>query len=132
MNETANTPDAHATATCPVAALNEYLALLTKDDKLRTQGLLFVQITHYQPELAFTVTEERLSDRHVDRVVKQYLGREYSAHSLRASFVTMAKLEGAQDSEIMQQTKHKTTEMIRRYTRIDAVEKHNAVERLDF
>ena len=33
---------------------------------------------------------------------------KYTAHSLRASFVTVAKLAGADDSEVMNQTKHKT------------------------
>lgn len=61
---------------------------------------------------------------------KQYIGNEYSAHSLRASFVTIAKLNGADDSQIMQQTKHRTRAMIDRYTRVQQVVKHNAAMKL--
>ena len=76
------------------------------------------------------MTEDRLSDKQVARTTKTYLGQEYSAHSLRASFVTIAKLNGADDSQIMQQTKHKTSAMIRRYTRLDSIKQHNAAKKL--
>ena len=62
--------------------------------------------------------------------MKVCFGESFTAHSLRASFVTIAKLNGADDSEIMQQTGHKTTTMIRRYTRINDVMKHNAGKKL--
>ena len=62
--------------------------------------------------------------------VKKYLGTRYSAHSLRASFITIAKTNGADDSEIMRQSKHKTSQMIQRYTRIDDIKKHNATTKL--
>ena len=63
-------------------------------------------------------------------IVQRYLGASYTAHSLRASLVTVAKLAGANDSEVMNQTKHKTSEMIRRYTRLDNVRQHNAAQKL--
>jgi hypothetical protein len=44
--------------------------------------------------------------------------------------VTVAKLAGADDSEVMNQTKHKTSEMIRRYTRLDNIRQHNAAQKL--
>jgi integrase len=62
--------------------------------------------------------------------VKRYLGGKYSAHSLRASFVTVAKLAGADKAEVMNQTKHKTTDMIRSYPRLDNVRQHNAAQKL--
>lgn len=40
-----------------------------------------------------------------------------SAHSLRVGFVTNAKLRGASDAAVMDQTGHKSLEMVRRYTR---------------
>ena len=40
--------------------------------------------------------------------------------------MTVAKLNGADDAEIMNQTKHKSSAMIRRYTRLDNVRQHNA------
>jgi site-specific recombinase XerD len=75
-------------------------------------------------------TEERLSDKTVARLVKHYLGEHFSAHSLRASFVTIAKLNGADDLEVMQQTKHKTSAMIQRYTRVGNVTRYNAGKKL--
>lgn len=59
-----------------------------------------------------------------------YLGSGYTAHSLRASFVTVSKLNGADDTEVMNQTKHKTSAMIRRYTRLDNVRQHNSAKEL--
>lgn len=106
--------------TCPVRALQDYMGLLE-----RTRGPLFVRIRKGE-----RITHERLSDKQVANVTKQYLGNEYSAHSLRASFVTIAKLNGADDSQIMQQTKHRTRTMIDRYTRIQQIVKHNAAMKL--
>ena len=62
--------------------------------------------------------------------MRKYLKGSFTAHSLRASFVTVAKLQGADDAEIMKQTKHKTADMIRRYTRIEETKRLNAAERL--
>ncbi|WP_027303345.1 site-specific integrase [Rudanella lutea] len=106
--------------TCPVRALQDYLSLLS-----RTTGPLFIRIRKGEQ-----ITDERLSDKQVARVTKQYLGEDYSAHSHRASFVTIAKLNGADDSQIMQQTKHRTRAMIDRYTRVQEVVKHNAAMKL--
>ena len=52
------------------------------------------------------------------------------AHSLRASFVTIAKLNGVDNAEVISQTKHQTTNMIRRYTRLDNIRQHNAAQKL--
>ena len=76
------------------------------------------------------ITTDRLSDKQVARTTKHYIGGEYSAHSHRASFVTIAKLNGADDSQIMQQTKHRTRTMIDRYTRVQQVVRHNAAMKL--
>ena len=46
------------------------------------------------------------------------------------AIMSTAKLAGADDSEVMNQTKHKTSEMIRRYTRLDNVRQHNAANKL--
>ena len=39
--------------------------------------------------------EQRLTDQSVNLIVRKYFGERYSAHSLRASFVTVAKKNGA-------------------------------------
>jgi hypothetical protein len=42
----------------------------------------------------------------------------------------MAKLAATNDSEVMNQTKHKISVIIRRHTRIDDVRQHNAAKKL--
>lgn len=88
-------------------------------------GAVFVSLRKGQ-----CLTTRRLTDQYVNLIAQQYLGTTFTAHSLRASFVTVAKLNGADDSEIMNQTKHKTSAMIRRYTRLDNVRQHNAGKKL--
>ena len=105
---------------CPVRTLQNWLGALA-----RTTGPLFVSLRKNEQ-----LTERRLTDQRLNLVVKHYLGARFSAHSLRASFVTIAKLAGADDSEVMNQTKHKNSEMIRRYTRLDNVQQHNAAQKL--
>lgn len=76
------------------------------------------------------LSKRRLNTDAINLIVQQYLGKQYTSHSLRASFVTIAKLKGIDDSKIMNQTKHKTTAMIRRYTRLDSVRQHNAAQEI--
>ncbi|GAB3163288.1 site-specific integrase [Telluribacter humicola] len=109
---------------CPIRALEDWLALRP------AQGPLLVRFRKGNRHGEVRLTEERLSCKSVDNLVKHYLGTEYSAHSLRASFVTAAKLNGADDMEVMQQTKHKTSAMIQRYTRTDDIRKYNAGKKL--
>lgn len=107
-------------AVCPIRSLKAWLEKLE-----RPEGPVFVMLRK-----GSRITANRLSDQSINILVQRYLGPSYSAHSLRASFVTVAKLNGADDSEIMNQTKHKTSEMIRRYTRLDNVQQHNAAQKL--
>jgi integrase len=76
------------------------------------------------------VTTRRMTTKYINLITQQYLGSGYTAHSLRASFVTVSKLNGADDSKVMNQTKHKTSAMIRRYTRLDNVRQHNSAKEL--
>ncbi|GAB3642010.1 site-specific integrase [Spirosoma arcticum] len=110
----------HDAQICPIRTLQKWVALLE-----RTKGPLLVRVRKGNE-----LTEERLTDQSIGAIVKQHVGKRYSAHSLRASFVTTAKLNGADDSEVMQQTKHKTSAMIRRYTRLDSIKQHNAAKKL--
>jgi site-specific recombinase XerD len=100
---------------CPVRAV--------KDG--RTSGPLFLSFHKGQ-----RLSRRRLSTFSLNEIVQLRLGAPYTAHSLRASFVTIAKLNGADDAEVMNQTKHKTTDMIRRYTRLDNIRQHNAAQKL--
>lgn len=105
---------------CPIRNLKQWINRLG-----RSTGPLFVRVRKGDK-----ITEERLNDMTVYETVKKYIGARYSAHSLRASFITIAKINGADDSEIMRQSKHKTSLMIQRYTRIEDIKKHNAATKL--
>jgi site-specific recombinase XerD len=101
---------------CPIRTLKAWVQRLDK-----SSNILFVRVRKGDK-----ITTDRLTDKTVNDLVKTYFGEEFSAHSLRASFITIAKINGADDSEIMRQSKHKTSAMIQRYTRIEDIRKHNA------
>ena len=105
---------------CPIAAMQAWLSVIG-----RSEGPLFVRIRKGE-----RVTSDRLSDEWVNLLVQQQLGEPFTAHSLRASFVTIAKANGADDLEVMNQTKHRTTTMIQRYDRRRNIRKHNASGKL--
>ena len=107
---------------CPIRTLQSWVQRLD-----RTTGPVVVSFRKGE-----RLTVRRLTNKHLDLIVQRYLGPQYSAHSLRASFVTVAKLASADDSEVMNQTKHKTSEIIRRYTRLDSIRQHNAAQKLGF
>jgi integrase len=109
--------------TCPVRAVQDWVNYLAEHG--RSEGPLFVSFHKGQ-----RLSRRRLSTFSLNEIVQLRLGAPYTAHSLRASFVTIAKLKGIDDSKIMNQTKHKTTDMIRRYTRLDNVRQHNAAQEL--
>ncbi|HET9503046.1 MAG TPA: site-specific integrase [Hymenobacter sp.] len=108
---------------CPVRAVKDWLALLHQHGQ--ASGALFRSFHKGQ-----RLSRRRLSTFSLNEIVQLRLGAPYTAHSLRASFVTIAKLNGADDAEVMNQTKHKTTSMIRRYTRLDNIRQHNAAQKL--
>lgn len=105
---------------CPIRTLQSWIQRLEK-----TADALFVRVRKGDK-----ITADRLTDKTVNDLVKNYFGTEFSAHSLRASFITIAKINGADDSEIMRQSKHKTSAMIQRYTRIEDIKQHNAAMKL--
>ena len=74
--------------------------------------------------------KQRLTDQTINLIVAKHFTKRFTAHSLRASFVTVAKKNGASNSEIMAQTFHKTEAMIRRYTRFEDARTHNAGTKL--
>lgn len=73
-----------------------------------------------------TPSRRRLSYSHVNLLVKEHLDAKYSPHSLRASFMPMAKLNGQSSEFIKNQTKQKTDVMISRYSRLDDIMAYNA------
>lgn len=91
----------------------------------RPAGGVFVWLRKNQQ-----LTTRRLSTKYINLTTQQYLGTGYTTHSLRTSFVTVSMLNGVDDSKVMNQTKHKTSAMIRRYTRLDNVRQHHSAKEL--
>lgn len=83
------------------------------------------------------VTGKPLSDKAVARLVKESAARaglpepeRFSGHSLRAGLATAAAEEEAQLHDIMRQTRHKSTEVARRYLRSRDRWRNNVTEKL--
>lgn len=103
---------------CPVTTFQDW-----KDAIGRSEGPLFVRIRK-----AERLTLDRLSDDYVNLLIKRLFStteKNFTAHSLRASFVTILKDVGVENRKIQNQTKHKTTAMIDRYDRRRDVVLHN-------
>lgn len=111
---------------CPIIAYQEWVACLGG----RTSGPLFVSFKRGRRGGPGTPTSNRLTERWVNLLVKEYLGKKFSAHSLRASFITTAKLNGQSNEFIKNQTKQKTDAMISRYARLDEIKIYNAARYL--
>ena len=110
---------------CPVRCLRAWLNLLG-----RTTGPLFVKIPRASPGQMAAPSDKRLSDISINKLVQKRLGPDYSAHSLRVSFVTVAVLNGQSHKAIKNQTKQKTDAMIERYTQLNNVVSYNAAQAL--
>ena len=104
---------------CPVRAIKDWIN--TSDI---TQGALFRTI-----KKGGKLTQNRISDNDIYRLIKR-LAPDFSPHSLRSGFITTASKKGANPQMIMQQTGHKTVQMIAHYTRPANIWQNNAVELL--
>ena len=68
--------------------------------------------------------------------MKEYLylagieNKNYSGHSLRSGFATVAAESGADERSIMTMTGHKTEQMVRRYIRDANLFKNNALNKV--
>ena len=82
------------------------------------------------------LTNYRLTDQSVVLIIKIYLNlagienKNYSGHSLRSGFATVAAESGADERSIMAMTGHKTTQMVRRYIREANIFKNNALNKI--
>ena len=80
---------------------------------------------------------ERLTGKSIATIVKSYMtasGKDpaaYAGHSLRAGFATAAARAGAEERDIMRQTGHRSTVMVRRYIRDGSLFRSNAASVLD-
>jgi len=113
--------------TCPVLALEDWLKL----SGIR-EGPVFRKVSQYG-----TIGRKALHPNSVGRLVQELVTdagisspKEYGGHSLRAGFVTEASANGATYEQIMKQTGHKTTAMVRRYSRADQKDRQEAGSKL--
>ena len=113
-------------ATCPVRAVQAWLAAAGI-----TEGSVFRHVDRHGK-----VKSERLGDRAVTLVVKRYARpaglapEKYAGHSLRAGLVTQAAINQVPAIVIMRQTRHKSSDMLRRYIRETTLFRDNASARV--
>jgi site-specific recombinase XerD len=109
-------------ATCPVRALQEWLAQANI-----TEGPIFRPINRHGHVSAARLAAESVAD-----VVKRYAGAvgfdatEFAGHSLRSGLATSAAMAGVSERSIMAQTGHKSVAMVRRYIRNGSLFRENA------
>ncbi|MCB2410934.1 tyrosine-type recombinase/integrase [Hymenobacter lucidus] len=103
---------------CPMKALQAWLEFLQTNKY--ASGPLFVSFHRGN-----RISRRRLTPYRLNLMVKERLGSKFSAHSLRVSFITNAKLRGASDDAVMNQSKHRTKAMIGHYTRSDKSHRYN-------
>lgn len=113
-------------ATCPVRAVLRWI-----DEARLSDGPLFRGITKHG-----AVQRTQLTDQVVARIVKRYtkaIGKyagRFSAHSLRAGFITSAAIAGVQEREIQDQSGHHSVTVLRRYIRDACIFRHNAAAKV--
>src|SRR6056300_265431 len=111
---------------CPVVSIRKWI----KISKINS-GPLFRRFTK-----GSKLSDNRLSDQTVALLIKDYLeiagieSRNYSGHSLRSGFATVAADSGADERSIMAMTGHKSTQMVRRYIREANIFKNNALNKI--
>ena len=111
---------------CPVTSLKNWINL----SKIKT-GPIFRRFAK-----GSILTSHRLSDQSVVLIIKDYLklagieSQNFSGHSLRSGFATVAAESGADERSIMAMTGHKTTQMVRRYIKEANIFKNNALNKV--
>jgi site-specific recombinase XerD len=111
---------------CPVTNLKKWLEI----SKIKS-GPIFRRFSK-----GSILTEKRLTDQSVVLLIKKYLklagidNNNFSGHSLRSGFATVAADSGADERSIMAMTGHKTTQMVRRYIREANIFKNNALKNI--
>jgi len=112
--------------TCPVRVLQIWLQRVNL-----SHGSVFRSIDRHG-----TMQPARLSGTDVARIVKKLAVRagldasRYAGHSLRAGHATSAAIAGASERSIMNQTGHRSVQMVRRYIRDANLFRENSAGRL--
>jgi site-specific recombinase XerD len=112
--------------TCPVRVLQVWM-----EGAVLTTGPLFRPLNRHG-----LVKAVRLSGIDVARIVKKLAERagldaaKYAGHSLRAGHATSAAIAGASERSIMNQTGHRSVQMVRRYIRDGNLFRENSAGKL--
>jgi integrase len=112
--------------TCPVRTMQAWM-----ETAGMSSGPVFRSINRHGH-----VQEGRLSGIDVARVVKKLAERagldstHYAGHSLRAGHATTAAIGGASERSIMNQTGHRSVQMVRRYIRNGNLFRENSAGKL--
>jgi integrase len=112
--------------TCPVRTIQTWI-----EQASITSGPLFRSINRHGQ-----VKPGRLSGIDVARIVKKLAQRagldvaKYAGHSLRAGHATSAAIAGASERSIMNQTGHRSVQMVRRYIRDGSLFRENSAGKL--
>jgi len=112
--------------TCPVRNLQTWIEAAGI-----TSGQLFRSINRHGK-----IQPGRLAGTDVARVVKKLAERagldpaNYAGHSLRAGHATSAAIAGASERSIMNQTGHRSVQMVRRYIRDGSLFRENSAGKL--
>jgi site-specific recombinase XerD len=111
---------------CPVVNLKKWLEI----SKITT-GPIFKRFSK-----GLSLTNKRLTDQSVALIIKEYLNlagidnKNFSGHSLRSGFATVAADSGADERSIMAMTGHKSSQMVRRYIKEANIFKNNALNKI--
>src|SRR5581483_6023178 len=111
---------------CPVGALRSWLTAAHI-----SSGPVFRSVNRHGK-----VQPSAITDQVVALVVKRYAAaaglnaRQYAGHSLRAGLVTSAAINNVPEYVIQRQTRHKSTDMLRRYIRDASLFRDNASARV--
>jgi integrase len=112
--------------TCPVRTIQTWI-----EAAAITSGPLLRSINRHGQ-----VQPDRLAGIDVARVVKKLAQRagldtaKYAGHSLRAGHATAAAIAGASERSIMNQTGHRSVQMVRRYVREGSLFRENSAGKL--
>ncbi|MBN9795639.1 integrase [Pseudonocardia sp. TMWB2A] len=119
-------PRAEIAEHCPLTALDEWLTLAAI-----TTGPVLRKVSTGNRATTSALHPESVNDLVQAATARARLpGGPYSAHSLRAGFVTFAHLRGASDRAIAHQTRHRSMDTITTYIRVEDVFEDNAVTQL--
>ena len=112
--------------TCPVRVLQTWI-----EQAAIVDGPVFRSINRHG-----RVRPKRLAPAEVARIIKKLSERagldaaKYAGHSLRAGHATAAAAAGASERSIMNQTGHRSVQMVRRYIRDGSLFRENSARKL--